>query len=693
MKHLRTIIVCLPVVFAMTLASYSQPFIRVRKADFFRDAPGFREAWAHIKLGDRYFREGPGSIPLALEAYTKASGFNAYCPSLNYKIGTAYLFSDRKWEAQRYLDMAWEFNPAVTGDIQFYRGRAFHYNMLFSEALDSYKAYLDSLPEKGVKKMGPVVEKLMDECRAGMELIKDTLRVQVENIGAAINSPYDDYNTVLSSRSARMYFTSRRPFKGNMRLNPVDNKYNEDIYVSYYDGGVWKTAEVVGAPLNTSGNEAALHLSKDDQQLLIYYGRKKNGDLYMSEFRKGKWQAPSPMPGMFNSRSRETTVSLSADMKEMFFVSASERESMGGTDIFYSVQGKNDHWSRPVHLGPEINTEYDEEGVHVSSGGDTLYFSSKGHNSMGGYDVFMSERINGQWSQARNLGFPINTPDDDLFYTTSNDTAVAYLSSTRKDGLGWMDIFRLTCLPPPVIEPEVMIVELPPPPDIDTVVVVVRDTVQIEEPKPIDTSVSLLGTVFEEGTSNPVMAKIELIDVERNQVVSTSLSDRQNGSFRLRLENRKNYGVEITAQGYMVYLDIVEVPVDLGKTEVLKNFFLKKVKVGEKVVLKNIFFDTNKATLKPESYTELNNVFKLLTTNPTLRIEISGHTDNVGSAQLNNTLSQARAKAVVDYLVVNGIDPSRLEYKGYGFMQPIASNDSPAGRAQNRRVEFKILSE
>ena len=211
----------------------------------------------------------------------------------------------------------------------------------------------------------------------------------------------------------------------------------------------------------------------------------------------------------------------------------------------------------------------------------------------------------------------------------------------------------------------------------------------VEKPDP---SIILLGTVLDESDISPVLAKIEIIDMEDNEVIATSISDRDEGNYSIKLKEKKNYGVEITAQGYMLYLDIINIPEDFERKEIIRNFVLKKVKVGEKIILKNIFFETNKAVLTPDSYVELGRVLKLLESNPTLRIEISGHTDNVGSFAVNQRLSEARAKAVVDYLIGQEVNESRLEYAGYAFSQPIAPNDTPDGRAKNRRVEFKILS-
>ena len=418
----------------------------------------------------------------------------------------------------------------------------------------------------------------------------------------------------------------------------------------------------------------------------MYRGVKRKGDFYVSEARKDKWTSPKKYSGKFNSSSRETTLNFNEDESIAVFVSSDKKESIGGTDIFFIRKGTNDKWGKPVNLGATINTIYYEEGVFIDSVGNTLYFSSTGHNSMGGYDIFKTTmEENGNWTEPKNMGFPINSPYDDLFYVPTGDTAVSYLSSVRQDGYGYMDIYKITYLPPP--EPE--IIEEEPEPIVDTVVVIVTDTIKIVEPEP---KFIVRGSVLNSKDSSPVVAKLEVIDMDINQVAATTISDRSDGFYSLKLDEKKDYGIEITAQGYLVYLDILEVEEDSESNEFFRNFLLKPIEVGEKVILKNIFFEFGKAVLTSDSYIEMGRVLKLMSTNPGLRIEISGHSDNIGSYAYNQKLSEQRAKAVVDYLVDLGIDSARLEYTGYASSQPVATNNTEEGRAQNRRVEFKILS-
>ncbi|NQU80936.1 MAG: OmpA family protein [Bacteroidetes bacterium] len=669
------------------LCASAQEKIKIKASDFNIDEPGLQSAWNHLKMGDKYFKEGKGTFPEAIIEYQFALQYNRYNPALNYNIGVCCLYSDKQGEALGYFQKAFEFDNNIAPDIHLLLGRAYQYSYQFDKAIKEYQIYLQALTEKEMKKLDFDIERWMQECRNGIELMKDTLRVEITNIGNNVNSKQDDYNSVIPKNEKRMYFTSRRPFYARPDRNYFDNKFNEDIYVSYFEGDNWGLAQNLGKTVNSKFNDAVLTISADAQNLFLYRGVKRKGDFYVCEARKDKWTSPKKFSGKFNSSSsRETTLNFNEDGSKAVFVSSDKKESIGGTDIFFIRKGTNDKWGKPVNLGEIVNTTYDEEGVFIDSVGNTLYFSSTGHNSMGGYDIFKTTMDeNGNWSEPKNMGFPINSPYDDLFYVPTGDTAVSYLSSVRRDGYGYMDIYKITYLPPP--EPE--IIEEEPEPIVDTVVVMVTDTIKIVEPEP---KFIVRGSVLNSKDSSPVVAKLEVINMDINQVAVTTISNRSDGFYSLKLDEKKDYGIEITAQGYLVYFDILEVEEDTESNEFFRNFLLKPIEVGEKVILKNIFFEFGKAVLTSDSYIELGRVLKLMSTNPGLRIEISGHSDNVGSYAYNQKLSEQRAKAVVDYLVDLGIDSARLEYTGYASSQPVATNDTEEGRAQNRRVEFKILS-
>jgi flagellar motor protein MotB len=379
---------------------------------------------------------------------------------------------------------------------------------------------------------------------------------------------------------------------------------------------------------------------------------------------------------------------ISSDESTLYFISTHAKKGYGGSDIYISRKNNKGKWGKPENAGNVINTFSDELGISLGQNDSVLYFSSKGHNSMGGYDVFQSTLSDvGLWSKPVNMGYPVNTPNDDVFYVEDPDKKTAFYSSNRESGLGGMDIYKIIFLGS---EKDMQAGDVS---DLLAGAKVPYDDIFFTMAKKVavDTSILLRGFITDSENDKPVLAKIELIDRDRSSVIATAISD-STGNFSVKLPETKSYGVEIIAKGYLLYLDVVDLSHKTYDEVVVKNFKLDRVEVGAKVVLKNIYFEFGKSNLKPESFASLDNVVKLLQSNETLRIEISGHTDNIGSLKSNTKLSSDRAKAVVNYLIGKGIVPSRLEYKGYAFTQPIADNGTEEGRAQNRRVEFKILS-
>jgi outer membrane protein OmpA-like peptidoglycan-associated protein len=347
-------------------------------------------------------------------------------------------------------------------------------------------------------------------------------------------------------------------------------------------------------------------------------------------------------------------------------------------------------WTDPINMGAAINTVYDEEAVFWHPKEDKLYFSSQGHNSMGGYDVFVIERDeNGMWSNPENLGYPINTPSDDIFFKMDENNKQAYYSSVRDNGYGGKDLYKIIILGE---EKELKL-------KTDDIFLAWNyksiDDLFYYTPSElkVDTALFMTGLVIDSKTTEPIkLVKIEVIDLELSKVVATGLTDTS-GYYEIKIPKKKDYGVEVTAKDYLFFVEIAYLSQkQVIDSKVSANFQLDKIDVGAKMVLDNIFFETNKAAIKPESTTALERLASLLIENPTIRLEISGHTDNVGSYRANQKLSESRAKSVVDYMVNKGVGSSRLEYKGYSFNQPIADNGTAEGRSKNRRVEFKVLS-
>lgn len=686
MKKLTIILTFLIFLFLPTLKAQLE--VGVSRREFKTKQTGFREAWFHVQEGDKFAKKGKGALPDALKEYLQAYPYNPENAELNFKIGATCLKTDKKRDAISYLNKAYFSNPQIIPDIHFLLARAYHQNMEFEDAIKEYELYYHFLTNREKKKIGPIILKYKQECLDAREIVSSPKRVIIKNLGDPINSPYDDYNTVFGPKDSVMYFISRRPVNGKVLPSVLDYRYNEDVYFALKDSNTWKPAVRWDVKFNDKHHNGVVWVSADGKTMFLFNGNKNYGDLQYSVFKNGRWTKPSKLRGGFDTSEKETSLTMTADGNEVYFVSEDPRESFGGKDIFYSEKNKRGKWMSPKNAGSAINTMYDEEGVYVRPDGKVLYFSSKGHNTMGGYDIFRVEKDEKNvWSKAVNIGYPVNTPDDELFYRPSDNEKKAYYSGTRPDSKGGKDIYQVIFLGTEkemILLSEDQLVSYNDKPYSD---IFARLPIEVS----IDTSLTLKGIITDAKTNDPIQAKINLIDLERSQVIATTISD-VTGSYQIPLPLVKNYGVELNAHDYLFLLDVVTMPASISGREILKNFSMTKLEVGVKVVLKNIYFETGKATLKDESFVELDKVLKFLQENTDLKIEISGHTDNVGSLKANTNLSAARAKAVVEYFVSRGIPAERLVYTGYAFNQPIAPNNTPDGRKMNRRVEFKILS-
>ncbi|TFH27247.1 MAG: hypothetical protein E4H10_04490 [Bacteroidia bacterium] len=650
---------------------------------------GFKEAWESVKTGDRNFKGGKGTYDLARDHYLYALQYNSDHAALNYKLGICYLYTDNKYEAINYLLKAYIADPEVSGDIHLMLGTAYQLVLEFDKAIEHFKLHSQVLDPKEKEAYTPVLTKRMAECQMGRELSKSPQRVIIRNLGESINSKYDDYNPIFAFGDTSLLFTSRRPFEKAKR-NKLDNKFNEDIYMSSQKEGLFKEAVRLPNPFNSDNNDAVVGVTTDGSSFILYQGHIEGGDIQITTYQheKRKWSRPKPVTGKLTSKDGETSASFSSDGKEIFYVSSNKDLSLGGKDILYSKMDPKGKWGKPVNLGSIINTPYDEEGVFITPDGSYLYFASRGHNTMGGFDIFRSERMDGgAWSAPVNLGYPINTPDDEVFYITDKFGKTGYYSCIREGGFGAMDISKVVYLGS---EKELVFRtsdQLLAGPGIGKTGFFIQAV-----PMVLDDRLLLTGHVLDTiGGVEPIVAKMAFFDPATGNREALVISDTQ-GEFTVRLPEPKAYAVEINATGYLYFLDIIDFTSANGDEKLVRNFFLKKVEVGTKVVLDNIYFETGKAILRPESHNALDQVFRFLENNPAMKLEISGHTDNTGSLRINQRLSKDRAKAVVDYLVNLGISQEMLISQGYADTQPVAPNNTVEGREKNRRVEFKVLS-
>jgi outer membrane protein OmpA-like peptidoglycan-associated protein/Tol biopolymer transport system component len=665
--------------------------VEFTKDNFKDNKDGYKEAKKNLEIGDDLFAQGSVFYRQALDPYLLANKFNPNNALLNYKIGKCYLYSSTKLKSIPFLEKALQLDANVDPQIHYVMGKAYHLDMQWDKAIAEFKKFQSTItkPSEFVEIIEDV-NKHIEECNTGKDLVKNPIRVFIDNVGPEINTSYPEYGPIISADESVMMFTSRRAGTTGGGMDEYLNEPFEDIYVSFNKGGgKWSPAQNIGKPINTEGHDATMGLAPDGQKLLIYIDEKGNGNIFECDLKGSLWSKPERMNKNVNTDYHESSASLASDGKRMFFVS-NRPDGMGDRDIYMSTMDEKGKWGKAVNLGPTINTKYGEEGVYIHPDGRTIYFSSQAHKTMGGYDIFKSvyDDVTKTWSTPENLGYPVNTPDDDVFFVVSASGKHGYYASINGNGYGEKDIYMVTFLgaeKPMVMNNEDNLLASQTAPVKETVIAPVM---QIKEAQ----LTILKGVITDAMTKKPLEATIELVDNTKNMVVATFTSNSATGKYLVSLPAGRNYGIAVKKDGYLFHSENFDIPATAAFQEVTKDVELKNVAVGSKIILKNIFFDFDKATLRPESTNELERLTKLLQDVPTLKIEIGGHTDSKGADDYNKKLSDNRAKAVVTYLIGKGIAADRLTSAGYGEEQPIATNDTDEGRQMNRRTEFKILS-
>lgn len=523
----------------------------------------------------------------------------------------------------------------------------------FNEAARHFQKYL-SVSREGTKRYQSAQRYLANAAFAA-EAMANPVPFEPKNIGPAINTAEDEYLPSLTADGATLIFTAVR-------------NGQEDFYRSNKKDSTWLPAEPITA-VNTPYNEGAQTISADGKLLVFTICNKPGGlgrcDLYYTEYQNGRWTQVRNIGRPVNSAAYESLPSLSAEGDALYFTS-NRKGGFGGLDLWVSYRKPDGSWGEPVNLGKNINTPFDEQAPFIHPDGQTLYFMSKGHPGMGAYDLFLSRKDeNGEWSPAQNLGYPINTKGNEGALTVSLDGRLAFYASDMPGGFGKNDIYYF-------------------------------ELYEKARPKPVT---YVKARVFDEDTKKTLPAKIEIYDLNSAQLVASKTTG-DDGEFLSTLPSGKDYALNVSKEGYLFHSENFSLT---GWTKVDSTFHLEvplvRISFGKPdstatavpVVLKNVFFESGSAGLLPKSQVELDKLFELLQQHPGLKIQINGHTDNVGSAEDNLELSLNRAKAVYDYLVAKGISPDRLRYKGFGESKPIASNDTEAGRQMNRRTEFQII--
>lgn len=549
-------------------------------------------------------------------------------------------------EAVRAYRTVLDLNPAYStltiyglAISDFYCGR-------YDAALAGFKKYEQSASLSSTSKA--LVDKHIQDCIFSINAVRNPKEFAPVNLGEGVNSKEQEYFPVITADDRRLVFT-RRIAK------------NEDLYESVRGTSSWAVSSELSEAINTPGyNEGSQSISPDGQYLFYSGCNKPDGhgscDIYISRRTSSGWSEPYNPGAPLNTGAWESQPSISADGRRLYFVS-DRKGGYGANDIWYTDLQPDGRWSEPVNAGVNINTSYDEHSPYIYPDNTTLYFSSNGWPGLGKQDLFVSRRLdNGTWQKAENLGYPINTAEEQSGLIISTDGVTAYFASDRSDGFGGMDIYSFK---------------------------LGRE----HRPGPVTVIQRL---VHDAATGEKLGGRITLESLDSGVVLFEQ--DTTAGPDLLAVvPGRDRYTMRILKEGYMPYSENINGGEMNAAAPVKKAVELKKAQAQEHGTLNNIFFDTDQYTLLPASRTELMFLVRFLEANPGVRIEIGGHTDNAGTNEWNLSLSENRAREVYKYLLSRGIDRSRLTYKGYGRSRPAAGNHTEEGKQANRRTEFTIL--
>lgn len=651
-----------------------------------------------------------------LDALDKFQQLYEYKPSdVYYKLmmGICYGYSpNEKSKSIEIIEQVKITNPEYNL-VNFYLAKAYAVNYQFDKALELFNMFL-SRSESGEEEEQATAQKMIQNCKNAIEILRDTIKENVvENIQAPINSQYSEYVPVISADESVMIYTYRGiRSKGADKL-PVSmnsESYTEDVFISYNKNGEWTEPESIGDNINSEGHDAAIALSVDGQTLFIYKSENNNnGDIYVSKLQGKNWSKPTPLKGDVNKKeSWEGSVSLSANGKVLYF--ASDRAGgYGGRDLYKAELQSDDTWGNVQNLGMKINTTFNEDAPFIHPDNKTLYFSSEGLTSIGGYDIFYTKMDEyGSFETPENIGYPINTINDDRYFVLAADGKTGYYSGGGEKSIGEQDIFRI--ITGKVGKP---------------VLALLLGNVYFND-APIGSFMNLFkGDDAElEGTfkSNDETGKYVMALTPGRYEIEVELASGEIVRDSINLEEIKEY-VELY-KDFRIYSDsnlIVKNNVGLqevlnrtlsGEPKTIDTLFtdnvgkpkdVKGLEPGRAFVLNNIYYDWDKATLRAESTQELDRLVVILNENPTVKVEISSHTDTRGSDVYNQNLSQKRANSVVTYLTNKGIKKDRFKALGAGETKPVddcskytecgeTRNDDCPCHQKNRRTEFKVLS-
>ncbi|MDD2550006.1 MAG: OmpA family protein [Bacteroidales bacterium] len=605
------------------------------------------------------FNDVKEALPLYLKLIDRASD-NA---NLSYRAGCCYLNIDGvKHKAIPYLQKAvknintsyQEGSYKETGappNAYFYLGEAYRIDGKFDEALEAYNSFKELLDSKDVYNID-YVNVQIDACNRASEVVGTGARLQSEIINLFPTQKFS-FGGVMSYDQRAILFTVRE-------------KFYDAIYITRKDSlEEWGTPENITLALGVEGEVSSTSINADGTQIFLFKNDNGIGNIYTSKRINGQWQRAQKMGKPINSRFWETSASISADGQFLFF-SSNRRGGYGGLDLYYCKRNPNGEWGRAKNLGSNINTPHNEEAPFLSADGNKLYFISQGHNSLGGYDVFYSEKTDDeQWATPINVGYPVSTPDDDMWYFPV-DNSRGLVSLVEKNNPNTSNLYLVSIVEGPEVQ-----------------------QVKVKGNLLLSDNFEVQGNLF----------NISVIDGKSKDTLRRVVPEDFTGNFSFVLAPGA-YDVVAEGQNYLSQVVPLAIPDDYPEPSTNINFKLNPQEgaQGNYYAVKSVLFDYNSDLLSERSIHELEKLYNFLYDYPSVELQICGHTDNIGSLEFNQVLSLRRANAVVKYLVQRGIDPSRLNPCGASFLENVALNtlpdgaDNPAGRQLNRRTSVRELN-
>ncbi len=506
-----SLIVCTGSIFAQA----PQPRLKVKALE--------NEAWAHYDA--LRFHQ---ALPILLSLYEHNPTHQDYI----YHLGMCYLNTRQSEKAVPYFEKCLAESSKYTFALFYNAAKAYHQSHRLDEAIEQYTTYKNiiSNPKNQPKYKDQIakVEREINMCHTGKALMANKLDIEIVSMGNEINSPFPEYGPVISADESTLIFTSCRPNTTGGQKDETEGSWFEDIYVSYKTNGVWSAPEKLGPGINTANHDASISLSADGQKLLLYRsgnaGEAGGGNLYISELKGDTWLPAAKLGTTVNSKAWEPSACLSLDENTLYF-SSNRKGGMGGTDLYSAKRLPNGEWAQAQNLGATINTPYNEDSPFIHPDGKTLYFSSNGHKTMGGYDIFVSifNEEKNEWSEPENVGYPINTAQDDIYFSWSADGRRCYFSSIREGGQGDKDLYYANLN---------------------------KRAAQL---------LVLNGKIINALTKNPISTTIQVSDYTTGELAGVYTSNSSTGKYVLVFNPGKTYRLLVETEGYAPYEEAIQV--------------------------------------------------------------------------------------------------------------------------------------